>query len=88
MLYDVLCCVVFCWMIGCRQVASTGWDGTLQVWDPESGRVLDRHRAHKHFIWCLAYSPDGFKLATGKLISRLYDRGPLNTLMIIHIAIY
>jgi WD40 repeat protein len=36
----------------------------LQVWDAESGRQLFALRGHTDTVWCVAFSPDGGRLAT------------------------
>lgn len=37
-------------------------DGTMRLWDVETGRELVRYTGHAGRVWCVAFSPDG-KLA-------------------------
>jgi WD40 repeat protein len=43
-----------------RRILSSGWDGTLALWDLESGAELHRFQAHDtDFLFDLSISPDG-----------------------------
>jgi WD40 repeat protein/serine/threonine protein kinase len=46
-------------------LASSGEDGTVRLWDTETGRLLQTLRGHKGDVNWVAFSPDGSKLATG-----------------------
>ena len=46
-------------------LASCGQDGTIRLWDLESGRLLRVLRGHKDDVNWVAFSPDGSKLGTG-----------------------
>ncbi len=47
------------------RLASVSADGTLRVWDPETGQEIVTLRDHPGDLQCVAWSPDGQKLATG-----------------------
>ncbi len=47
-----------------RLLVSGGEDGTIRIWDPESGRELRRVSAHASCTNDLAFSPDGRYLAS------------------------
>jgi WD40 repeat protein len=46
-------------------IASGGNDGTVRLWDGESGRELARWRAHESRVTALTFSPDGQVLVSG-----------------------
>jgi eukaryotic-like serine/threonine-protein kinase len=46
-------------------LASCGNDGTVRLWDPESGRLLRVLRGHDGDVNYVTFSPDGSKLGTG-----------------------
>jgi len=48
-----------------RRLASAGQDGIIRIWDPASGRLLDRVQAYEGGVTSLAVSPDGKVLAAG-----------------------
>jgi WD40 repeat protein len=47
------------------RLASAGQDGSVRVWDAESGRELVVLRGHTDCAYTVAYSPDGRYLASG-----------------------
>jgi serine/threonine protein kinase len=47
-----------------QSVAMSIDDGTVKVWDAESGRIKATVNAHKAPIWRIAFDPDGTHLAT------------------------
>ena len=49
----------------CRQLASGSGDTTVRFWDVFTETPLHTCRAHKHWILCIAWSPDGKRLASG-----------------------
>jgi WD40 repeat protein len=46
-------------------LASSSWDGTVRVWDAESGHELLTLDEKTGKRWCVAFSPDGRTLASG-----------------------
>jgi WD40 repeat protein/serine/threonine protein kinase len=48
-----------------RRVATAGDDGTVRVWDPETGRLLAALLGHDGAAFAVAWSPDGQALASG-----------------------
>jgi ribosomal protein S27E len=49
-----------------QTLASAGWDQTIKVWDPATGRQLrSRSAGHKGRVQVLAFAPDARQLATG-----------------------
>ena len=59
-----------------RWIATASSDGTVKIWDADTGAHMDTLVGHMAGISCVAWSPDGGTLATGsddKAI-RLWDR--------------
>jgi RNA polymerase sigma factor (sigma-70 family) len=48
-----------------RRLTSAGADGTVRVWDAETGKEIRALHSDKQAIWSLAVSPDGKLLAAG-----------------------
>lgn len=46
-------------------LASGSTDGTIELWDVETGQVLRTFAGHSDGVWSLAFSPDGTMLASG-----------------------
>ena len=46
-------------------LASAGEDGTIRLWDVETGAHLRTLTGHLRFVYCVAFSPDGKILASG-----------------------
>ena len=44
-----------------RQLASTGWDRTVRVWDVGPAERID-HRGHTGPVWCVGFGPGGHTL--------------------------
>ena len=81
-------------------VATGGWNGTVKMWDPASGRVLRSFSGHSSPVRGLAFTPDGRMLAAGASDGRVifwdvtsgrerrrFDRGlrlPVNGMAISH----
>jgi WD40 repeat protein len=39
--------------------------GSVIVWDVATGEEVQRFRGHKTIVWCVAFSPDGNRVASG-----------------------
>jgi WD40 repeat protein len=52
-------------------VASGGWDGTVKLWEAETGQLLATLRGHTGGVWGVALSRDGQLVASGG------DDGPI-----------
>ena len=48
-----------------RRVATGGWDKTIRLWDPATGKPLETLVGHRGFVRGLAFSPDGRQLVSG-----------------------
>jgi WD40 repeat protein len=59
-----------------RLLASASADGTVRIWDVATGREIVALRSHapSHDLECLAFSPDGCRLATASGIANLPDQ--------------
>jgi WD40 repeat protein len=55
---------VTAWAPDGRRVASGGWDGTVHVWDPDTGQLFFSLHGHRGGVGCVAFSPDGKFLVT------------------------
>jgi eukaryotic-like serine/threonine-protein kinase len=48
-----------------EEVASSAWDGTVRLWDPETGRQTGLLWTDSQIMSAVVYSLDGARLATG-----------------------
>ncbi|MCI0458824.1 MAG: hypothetical protein L0Z62_17845, partial [Gemmataceae bacterium] len=55
--------------------ASGSWDQTVKVWDARSGQELLTLKGHTDGVWCVAFSPDGQRLASGSWDSTISSTG-------------
>jgi WD40 repeat protein len=55
---------VAAWSPDGRRIASGGQDGSVHVWDPDTGQIFLSLHGHGGGVGALAFSPDGKSLAT------------------------
>jgi WD40 repeat protein len=48
-----------------RRLLSGSDDGTLRLWDAESGQEIHAFAGHQDWVWSVAFSPDGRRLLSG-----------------------
>lgn len=53
------------WSPNGRILASSSADGTIQLWDVETGESLRTIKGNKRGVWCIAFDPTGEILASG-----------------------
>ncbi|HKI17744.1 MAG TPA: PQQ-binding-like beta-propeller repeat protein, partial [Isosphaeraceae bacterium] len=47
-----------------RQLASAGWDGTVRIWNPETGQQVGLFQGPRGIAITAVYSPDGTRIAS------------------------
>src|SRR5690242_7463870 len=47
------------WSPDGQEIASCGGDGTIQIWQANTGKLLHTYRGHHGDVFSLAWSPDG-----------------------------
>ena len=62
-----------------RRIATTSWDGTVKLWDADTGQEVLTLRGHTAGVNCLAFSPDGDWIASGSIdaTARIWDATPI-----------
>jgi WD40 repeat protein len=65
-----------------RRLVSAAWDTTLRVWDPISGKEALTLRDHTLVVYAIAFSPDGWQMASGGYVKgdpglRVWNATPL-----------
>ncbi len=53
------------WSPDGKALASAGWDNTIRLWEPTTGRELRRFVNHSEPVSCVAFSPDGRVVVSG-----------------------
>jgi dipeptidyl aminopeptidase/acylaminoacyl peptidase len=63
------------WSPDGRRIVSTSYDGTVKVWDVESGRELHTLSGHGNWVNSAAFSPDGRRIvsASGDKTVKVWD---------------
>jgi WD40 repeat protein len=52
------------WSPNGLQLASSSADGTIKLWNVQTGECLQTLQGHCHVVWSVAWSPDGQTLAS------------------------
>lgn len=52
------------WNAKSGRLASGANDGTIKIWDTSTGQEALAHRGHELRVWCVAWIPDGRRLAS------------------------
>ncbi|MBI1747279.1 MAG: WD40 repeat domain-containing protein [Acidobacteria bacterium] len=47
------------------KIGSSSYDGTVRLWDAETGEPLQVLTGHQGWVLCVAWSPDGLYIASG-----------------------
>jgi RNA polymerase sigma factor (sigma-70 family) len=47
------------------KVLAVSGQQTIELWDPESGRLLHTLKGHNDIVWCMAFSSDGKSMVSG-----------------------
>lgn len=50
-----------------RLIASSSYDGSVKVWNAETGQVILTFPGHEQTVCCVAFSPNGQQIASGGL---------------------
>jgi len=53
------------WSPDGTRIASASYDGTVQVWEAKTGKLLVTYKGHNAPVWEVAWSPDGKRIVSG-----------------------
>ena len=48
-----------------KKIVSGSNDGTIKIWDANTGQCLKTLKGHSGDVWSVAFSPDGTKIISG-----------------------
>ena len=48
-----------------NRLVSSSEDGTIKIWDAQTGQQLLTLKGHVAWVWSVAFSPDGKRIVSG-----------------------